>query len=189
MPRNMRILELTNFSKGICGVFARVKEESKRLSKNHEVMIFSSNFTKGSNEIAERNDEIYNVRIKRFPAKNLGGESFMFWDFEKDAIAFNPDVIICHSYRHPHTIKALKIKKKLNCKVFLVTHAPFDRERGFLQNFIVNLYDVIIGTRSLKKFDKVIAITKWEIPFLKSLKVNEEKIAYIPNGIPKEFFK
>lgn len=185
----MRILELTHFSKGICGVFTRVKEESKRLSKKHEVVIFSSNLTKGSNEIAEENDEVNGVKIKRFPAKKLGGESFMFWDFEKSALKFKPDVIICHSYRHPHTVKALKIKKKLNCKVFLVTHAPFDRERGFLQNLIVKLYDYIIGRRSLNKFDKVIAITKWEMGFLKKLKVNGKNIVYIPNGIPEEFFK
>ncbi len=78
----MKILELTNYSAGICGVWNRVKEEAARLSKkNHEVVVFSSNFTKGSDEIAKSKDKIGGVLIRRFPARKLGGESFMKWDF------------------------------------------------------------------------------------------------------------
>ena len=49
----MKILEVCPYSAGICGVFTRVLEESKRLSKlDFEVKIFSSNAVKGSNKIA-----------------------------------------------------------------------------------------------------------------------------------------
>jgi len=187
----MKILELCHFSKGICGVFTRVIEEASRLKKHgHNVVIFSSNITKGTNEIAKSEDEVLGVKIKRFPSRKLGGESFMKWDFEKEALKFKPDIIICHSYRHIHTTKALQIKKKINCKVFLVTHAPFDRNssRSLIQNIIVKFYDNHIGSKILKEFDKVIAITKWEIPFLIKLKLKENNIEYIPNGIPSKFF-
>ena len=190
----MKILELTNFTAGGCGVGARVLEESKRLSKNHNVIIFSSNHVKGSDEIAKREEIIGKIKIIRFPVVKLGGESFMFWlnkEAEKEALRFRPDVIIAHSYRHMHTTKALKLRNKVKSKIFLVTHAPFIEKnitRGFLSKLSVNLYDKLIAPSTLNKFDKIIAITKWEIPFLLKLGIKKEKIVYIPNGIPEEFF-
>ena len=194
----MKILELTNYSAGICGVWQRAKQESIELSKKgHEVRVFSSNFTKGSDEVAEPESSLGNIKIFRFPAKKLGGESFIEWNFETAALDFSPDVIIAHSYRHLHTTKALKIAKKLKqkgktCRVFLVTHAPFiekNSTRSFLSKIIVNLYDSLIARTYLNKFDKVIAITKWEYPFLEKIGCRKDKIVYIPNGIPEEFFK
>ncbi len=192
----MRILELTTFSAGICGVWARVKEESIGLSKlGHEVAIFSSNFTKGSKEIAKERDKIEKVAIRRFPARKLGGESFMSWNFENEALNFSPDVIIAHSYRQTHTLKALKIAEALKkrgkkCKVFLVTHAPFARSstRSILARMVVWGYDRFIAPRYINNFDKVITITQWEEPYLLDIELKKDKIAYIPNGIPEEFF-
>lgn len=188
----MKILELTNYSAGICGVWNRVKEEALRLSElGHEVKVFSSNLTKGVSGAASEYDSLSNVKIKRFPATKLGGESFMSWKFEKDALAFKPDAIIAHSYRHVHTTKALKIAKKINCKIFLVTHAPFERSttRSFKEKIAVALYDFFYGGKKLNQFDKILAITRWEIPYLEKLGVKDSKIIYIPNGIPEEFFK
>ncbi len=195
--KKIRILELTHFSSGICGVWERVKQESLELSKKHNVKIFSSNSIKGTDKIAKNEDSINGIEIKRFPFTKLGGESFMTWNFKKEALNFKPDIIIAHSYRQPHTTKALKIKKilqkkGLNCKVFLVTHAPFikgNSTRSFLGKFAVIFYDKFIGTRLINKFDKIIAITKWEIPYLLKLGIDKKKIEYVPNGIPKEFFE
>ncbi len=191
----MKILELTNFSAGICGVWQRVKQESELLSKiSNNILVVSSNATKGNNERAPEKESINGFNIIRKPYTKIGGESFMFWNFEKEALDFKPDIIIAHSYRHPHTTRAIKIAKKLNkhginTKVFLVTHAPFERERGVLKNLIVYLYDILIGRNTLNQFDKILTITKWEMPYLEKLGVKKEKIRYIPNGIPKEFFE
>jgi len=197
MKNYTKVLELTNFSLGACGVWQRVKQESELLSENHEVLIMSSNAIKDSNEIAPSEDKIKNIKIKRFPFKKLGGESFMKWNFEKAALKYSPDIIITHVYRHPHTKKALKLKKILKkqgkkCKVFLVTHAPFvpdNSTRSFFSKIIVTLYDKFIGPKIINKFNKVIAITHWELPYLKKLNLKDKKIIYIPNGIPDEFFK
>jgi len=188
----MKILELTNFSAGICGVWQRVKQESEMLSKNHEVLVLSSNIIKGTENIAPEKEIIGKIKISRFPAKKLGGESFMKWlgkDAEKIAIEFKLDAIFAHSYRHLHTLKALKLAQKTGAKCFLITHAPFERKRGIIQNSIVYLYDLLVGKRTINKFDRIIAITKWEIPYFKKLGISKEKIAYIPNGIPDEFFR
>ncbi|MEM2956109.1 MAG: glycosyltransferase family 4 protein [Candidatus Pacearchaeota archaeon] len=197
----MKILELTNFSSGICGVWTRAKQESIEFSKiGHEVLVISSNAIKGSNKIAKQYENLGKVKIMRFPYIKLGGESFMYWfrkEAEKAALKFSPDVIIAHNYRHLHTTKALEIKKTLErkgkrCRVFLVTHAPFvegNITRTKLQTFIVNFYDKFIGPLILNKFDRIIAISKWEIPYLIKCRAKKEKIIYIPNTIPDEFFK
>ena len=194
----MRILEICPFSAGICGVWIRAFEESRRLSKlGHEVRIFSSNFVKGKNEKAKKEEIIKGLSVKRFNAFKLGGESFMYWNFEKEALAYEPQVIIAHNYRHLHTTKAIKIAEKLrkegkSCKVYLVTHAPFvegNITRSFVSTLFVNLYDYFIGLRKINKFDKIFAISKWEVPYLLKLGAEKNKIKYIPNGIPAEFFE
>jgi glycosyltransferase involved in cell wall biosynthesis len=189
----MKILELTHYSAGICGVWQRVKQESELLiKKGHVVKVFSSNIVKGANEIAPKVDEWGGLEIRRFPAKKLGGESFMKWDFEKEFIKFKPDVVIAHGFRQLHTTKALKLAKKIGAKVFLVTHAPFvdkNTSRSLVAEIVVSFYDKFIAPRTINKFDKVIYITKWEMPYLLNLGLEKEKIVYVPNGIPEEFFK
>lgn len=187
-----KILEICNYSSDNCGVFARVKQESLLLSKEgYEVRIFSSDFNKGNGIRLPLSANMENISIQRFKAKKLGGESFITFNFKKEALNYNPDVIIVHSYRHLHTTKALKVAKKIGCKIFLVTHAPFQRgveTRGLFANFSVKFYDKFIGPRKLRKFTKVIAITNWEIPYLNELGVSSDRITIIPNGIPSEFF-
>ena len=70
----MKILELTDFSTGGCGVWHRVKQESELLSREHKVLIFSSNAVRDSNEIVAPEDKVGQVRIRRFPFKNPAGK-------------------------------------------------------------------------------------------------------------------
>lgn len=190
----MKILELTNYTAGGCGVGARALMEAELLSKKgHEVKVFSSNLTKGTDRLAPPVEKRGDFTIHRFPAKKLGGESFLKWHFYTEAEKFHPDIIIAHAYRHNHTLEGLKLAKKIGAKIFLVTHAPFiegNTTRSFLAKLAVKYYDSLLGpSRKLNQFDKVIAIAQWEIPYLRNLRVRQDKIAYIPNGIPDSFFK
>lgn len=182
--KNLKILEICPYSAGGCGVWQRVKQESLELSKlDYEVKIFSSNIEKGTNKIISSEDKFENIKIQRFPSTKLGGESFMFWNFEKSALNFKPDIIICHVYRHLHTLISLKVAKKIRknkkCKLILVTHAPFVEKnytRSFFSKLSVNIYDFFIGPITINKFDNVIAITKWELPYLKKIKLKKRKL-------------
>lgn len=189
--KKIKILELTNFSAGGCGVFARVKQEASLLKKEgFEVKIFSSNLEKGTNKIMPEKDTFEGVKIKRFPATRLGGESFMKWNPEEEAIKYHPDIIIAHGYRQYPTLSSLRIAKRINAKVFLVTHAPFDRDssRSLASRIAVWLFDKFIAKRLLRKYNKIISITNWERPFLAKLGINKSKIVYLPNGITSNFF-
>ncbi len=187
----MRILELTNYTSGSCGVGNRVIRESQMLSQRGNIVgIFSSNFIKGKSALCAESETLGNVKIRRFPAKQLGGESFLNWSFEKEAMAFKPDILISHAYRHLHTLKALKIASKLKVPCILVTHAPFERKksRTIMQNIIVGAYDYFIGRRSINKFNKVLIIAPWEMSHILKLGANKKNIIYSPNGVKEEFF-
>ncbi|MBT3394985.1 glycosyltransferase family 4 protein [archaeon] len=186
MKSKKKILILVPFSAGICGVWQRAKIEAIEFKKRgHDVKIFSSNATKGSKEKANKKELYQGIEIKRFPYIKLGGESYFNWNFEKDATQFNPDIIIAHNYRQIHTEKALKIAKKIKAKCYLVTHAPFIKNRPLIPRIVVAIKDLI---NPLNKFDKVITISKWEIPTLLRLGCKRENIAHIPNAIPSRFF-
>lgn len=188
----MKILEITAFSAGICGLWTRVSQESELLSKNHNLTIFSSNIYRGGkNKTTKPFEKINKLKIRRFPPFFSFGQNTFFWNFYHEAIKLKPDVIITHAYRQYYATLALKIARKLKIPCFLVTHAPFlDKNlRSPKLNLVVYLYDNFIGKKILNKYTKIITITKWEIPHLLKLGVKKHKIVYIPNGVDQEFFK
>ena len=136
MSKNkLKILEICPYSAGGCGVWARARQESLEFKKlGYEIRVFSSNIEKGTNKIVPYEEHLNGIKINRFPAKRLGGESFMFWlnnEAIEKALEYAPDVIICHTYRHLHTTKALKIRDSLikqgkKCKIFLVQSVRLD---------------------------------------------------------------
>lgn len=191
--RKLKILEVTTYTAGGCGVGARVLHEAELLAqRGHDVAIFSTDHVKGApREKALAEEHRGRVVIKRFPATKLGGESFTSWNFEAAALAFKPEVIIVHAYRHLHTMQALRIARHLNVPCLLVTHAPFNtgqESRSLLAKAAIAFYDAFTGRQKLRRFTKVIAITHWELPFLKKLGVPSSNIVYLPNGIPSLFF-
>ena len=121
----MKILQICNFSAGVSGVWTRALEDAREfIKKGHKVYVFSTN-KQENEEIAAPNHEIKEgIEITRFPIKRRIGYALWF-DFEKEALQLNPDIIICHGLRKPYLGPALKIAKEINAKCFLITHAPF----------------------------------------------------------------
>jgi len=194
--KKLKILEVTSFSAGFCGIWFRVGKEAELLAeKGHEVYVFSSNIKRGSGKIetASEHDTIEQgkVKIKRFKTFGSLGQNSFFWNYKKEALNLKPDIILCHAYRQYYSTLALKISKKLEIPCILVTHAPFleKKLRNWKLNLAVWLYDNFIGKRIINDYSKIFTITKWEIPYLLKLGAEREKIIYVPNGIPEEFFK
>jgi len=186
----MKILEICPYSAGICGVWQRVRQESEEFIKlGHNVMIFSSNIIKGTNKYAEVQQRINSITIKRFNTKSFKfSENVHNFSFKKELLEFNPDIVITHLL-HPHSFKALKVCKKNDIPCYLVTHAPFNIKRKFPLNLATYFYNLFKIKSKIDGFTKIITITKWELPYLEKIGVKKEKIIYIPNGIPKDYFK
>jgi glycosyltransferase involved in cell wall biosynthesis len=189
MNNKLKIAEICPFSAGVCGVWSRVLSESLEFKKlGFDVNVFSSNLEKGSNQVAACEEETFGIKIARFESKSSKiSNNVNIFDFETSLVKYNPDVIITHLL-HPHSFKALEIARRLNKEIILVTHAPFNVKRKFPLNLATWFFNNFVIRSKLRKFSKIVAITKWEIPYLERLGLKKEKIYYIPNGLPKEFF-
>lgn len=189
MVNKLKILEICPFSSGIDGVWSRVKQESLEFIKQgYEVTVFSSDVVKGKDEKAKSEEIVQGIKIKRFPSKSsLFSENVKKFNFNKKLEQLNPDIIITHTL-HPHSFKALRKARKLKIPCYLVPHAPFNVKRKFPLNLLTWAYNLINVKSKIKKFTKIINITEWELPYLEKLGVEKNKIIYIPNGIPDEFF-
>ena len=186
----MKILEIVNFSAGISGVWTRALEDAKAFKDiGHEVYVYSSNETENGEIVDDTEEILEGINIKRFPIKKRKGYALWF-NFKKEALKLNPDIIIAHGLRKPYLNKVVKLKKLLGCKIFLITHAPFiDKEsRSKKLNLIIWFYDKFLGKRIMNSFDKVITICRWEEETLLNLGCDKERIIYIPNSLPDEFF-
>jgi hypothetical protein len=73
--KKLRILELTEFSAGICGIWNRVLSESREFLKlGHsveEVMVFSSNIEKGAEKSVKCEDDIGGSGYTDFQQKQI----------------------------------------------------------------------------------------------------------------------
>ncbi len=175
----------------ICGVWNRVYNLGRLLAeKGHSVHVFSTNLVKGANKKSSDFEIFHNIKIHRSSPKLSLGENINFWN-PSSLKKLNPDIIIAEVYRHPHTLRALKIAKELGKPCFLVTHAPFVEPelRTKFGNLVVKFYDKFYGKKTINKFDKIIAITKWELPYLEQIGIRKNKLVYLPNGLSDEFFK
>lgn len=171
-----------------CGVWSRVYSDALALKdQGYDVSIFSSNVIKGTQNRSAEFEELNGLKIYRFNVIfSLGGNS-MFWNFSSKLRELNPDIIHTHGYRHPHSLFSALWGKFNKKKLFLTTHAPFekDKNRSFLLKVFDVLYDTFIGRWELKLYTKIIRISNWEQPYLIKLGVKESVL--IPNGI-KDIF-
>jgi glycosyltransferase involved in cell wall biosynthesis len=175
----------------ICGVWNRVFNLSLNLIKQgHEVHVFSTNIIKGTNECSKPVENFKGIKIHRFKPFLSFGENVKFWNFSQELKNLKPDLIISEVYRHPHNFFALRVARQLKKPSILETHAPFVEKqlRSPFGNLIVNLYDALFGRYSLNHFDKIVNITKWEVPYLTSLGADKKKLFYIPNSLSVDYF-
>ena len=185
----MRIAFFTEYSwPNIDGVWNRVYNESIYLKKRHKIFVFSSNLLKPSSVL--KPEETYQgISLFRFPVRRIT-ENASFWP-AKQVIEklekIKPDIIVCNN-RHPEVKIAMSYAQEKRIPCLLITHAPF-LEKGIRNpflNLLVKMYD---KTLDYNRFDKILAITRWEIPYLLKLGVKKDKIVYMPNPIPDAFFK
>lgn len=177
------------------GVWTRIENLACELiKKGHEVHTFSSNLRAGTSEKLKSYEQHKGIHIHRYPVRRKISKNASFWTSGKmilDLHKLKPDIIDCNTYRHPESNFIMKLNRKLKAKIFLTTHAPF-LEKGIRPKKLSIaswLYDKLYAKKIFKSFNKIIAITKWEIPCLTKLGLKKEKLVYLPNPIPNEFFE
>jgi len=168
-----------------------VEELAKRqLREGSEVHIFTSDWDKEKR--IKRKDEvidgIYVHRCKHyFKVANFAS----FWPsvFSK-LIKGNFDIIHSHLFAHPHFLFSALAAKLEGIPHVHTTHCPWsDAHRSVPGKIGLTLSYNIFSRIALKIISKVIAITPWEIEFIKKYGASVDKISVIPNGMDRSFFR
>jgi len=179
------------YAPAICGVKQVVQELSERYVKEgHEVHVFTSDWDK--EERIDKKEEILNgVHIHRcfhwFRVVNfINFWPSVFWKlWEQDF-----DVVHTHLSFHPHSFLAALICKLKKIPHVHTTHCPWTEEnRNFLGKIIKSISKFTYVKWLYQMSDKIIAITPWEIQFIKEFGGDEKKIITLPNGMDNLFFK
>ncbi|MFH0805945.1 MAG: glycosyltransferase family 4 protein [Patescibacteria group bacterium] len=172
----------------IGGVEKVVEELAKRQIKNgDDVHVYTSDWDKNS-RIELKEEVVNNVHIHRcfhwFKISKFGSfwPSVFFKLLKEDF-----DIVHVHVSGHAHIFFASLYAKLKHIGLVHTTHCPWtDNYRPLYAKILLFFSYNIFGRISFKWTDKIIAITPWEIQFIK--KYGGENIIVIPNGVDNVFF-
>jgi len=169
----------------IGGVETHVYELSKRLVKDFEVEIITTDPTRKLPKIEEIDDIIVR-RFKSFAPSNayhISPDMYIF--LKKHSYKYN--IIHTHSY---HALPALFASlAKDNKNKFIFTPHYHGRGHTFIRNILHKPYK-ILGRKIFDKSDAIICVSKFEKNLvLKDFRVNPSKVYVIPNGINFDEFR
>ncbi len=183
----MKIIQVTPFFYPVIGgVETHVFEISKRLSKKHEVTVFTSDVDREGKRLPTY-QKIGKVLVKRFKTILRLSEFVTYFPGIFNEIKnLDSDVIHVHAFRHPHNFLPLFYRRK-----YVITlHFPVYPSSSIKRRMLTFLFDNLVGKKLLKKYEKIIALTKGEkIWILKRFKIRKSKVEIIPNGISKHYLK
>jgi glycosyltransferase involved in cell wall biosynthesis len=187
----MKIAHITMFYEpAICGVKQVVRELAERQVKDgHDVHIFCCNSDKEKRlKVCDAN--INGVKVHYLPYWfKLSRFTFiwpsLYWKFPKDKF----DIIHSHVSGHLYVYIAGLLARKNGIPHIHTTHCPWTDAFRPLPARIALFFSYNFFNRgAFKRIDKVVAITPWEISFIKRW-APESKISVIPNGMADVMFE
>lgn len=174
----------------ISGVGQVVEELAKRQVKaGHEVHVYAPDWDK-SKRIRKKEEKIDGIHIHRCT------HILKIANFETIWPALLPklvkekfDIVHSHVFGHLHFVLSALASKISGAKHIHTTHCPWtDANRSIPGRIGVFLSYNIFSRIALKLTDKVIAITPWELEFIKKYTSDKKKIIVLPNGMSELFF-
>ncbi len=188
----MKIAHISTFyTPAIGGVKQVVEELSERqVKQGHEVHIYSSDWDKNQ-KIKIKEETIRGVKIHRCKHLFRLANFAVIWpSLLPRLLEKNLDIIHSHGFGHLHFILAALAAKIKKIPHIHTTHCPWTSEFRSLPGRIGILISYNIFSRlALKYTTKVIAITPWELGFIKKFGGKENQIIVIPNGTDKILFQ
>ncbi|MBU0976231.1 MAG: glycosyltransferase family 4 protein [Patescibacteria group bacterium] len=188
-----KIIQVTTFFHPVHGgVEQQVLELSEELIKQgHNVEVICSDSTRSKERISKKAEEYKGIKITR--CKTWFGTSQFYKFFPAlfiELMKRDFDVIHVHGFRKFEVYFSLLAAKLKRRKVVVTTHNPFvtTTRNKFLQLW-VNIHDITFGKLFSRFIDKIICLTRQEIPYIEKFGVNQEKISVIPNGVSKDISK
>lgn len=174
----------------IGGVGQVIRELAERqVNEGHEVHVYVPDWDK-KRRLKKKEEMIDGVHVHRcrywFRAANfMTFWPSLFWKLMKNDF----DIIHSHLFAHPHFVISAIVAKIKKIPHIHTTHCPWsDAPRSLVGNTGILISYNLFSMLSLKKVDKIIAITPWENKFIKRYGGKEEQIINLPNGMSNDFF-
>lgn len=189
----MKIAQITPFFYPVIGgLETHVLNLSTYLIKRgHKVTVFTSD--KSRRGVIPRKEECINgITVKRFPIWVDVSEFAKVWPgFVGELLNGKFDVIHAHNYRHFHCDLSALASKLSQTACVMTTHAPYfyEKIRPRTYQLLAKIYDYTAGKVTLNFYDRIIALTDAEFPWLLKHGTKIEKIRVIPNGITSDVLK
>ena len=192
MPILMKIAHVcSEYNPAISGVGQVVEELAKRqVAQGYEVCVYTPDWDK-KQRLKEREEVIDGVYIHRcFHIARIANFATIFPSVFPLLIKGKFDIIHSHVFGHLHFVLAALAAKLSGAKHVHTTHCPWtDSYRSSLGKLCTAVSYNIFSRFALQFTDKIIAITPWELEFIKKYGSKESQIINIPNGMSEQFFQ
>jgi glycosyltransferase involved in cell wall biosynthesis len=188
----MKIAHVTAFYKPAIGGVKQVVEElaKRQIKEGHEVHVYTSDTDK-YNTIKIKEEIIDGIHVHRCKNWFTIANFATFWpSILPRLLKQNFDIVHSHVFGHLYFILssiATKIKKIPHIHT---THCPWTNAHRSLAGRIALFFSYNFFSRlAIKATNKIIAITPWEINFIKKYGGKKDQIKVLPNGMDELFFK
>lgn len=179
------------YAPAIGGVKQVVEELAERyIKEGHEVHVFTSDWDK-EKRIKKKEEIINGVKVHRcWHIFRVANFATVWPSLLPKLLKEDFDIIHSHLFAHAHFILASIAAKITNIPHIHTTHCPWsDAHRSFIGKIYMFVSYNIFSRIALKFANKIIAITPWEINFIKKYGGRDNQIEVIPNGMDMLFFK
>lgn len=180
----------SEYRPAISGVGQVVEELAKRQVKDgHEVHVYAPDWDKKS-RITKKEEIVDGIHIHRcYHIAKIANFATIWLSVFPKLLKGKFDIIHSHVFGHVHFILSALAAKISGAKHIHTTHCPWtDANRSSMGNLGILISYNLFSRLALRFTDKIIAITPWELDFIKKYTSNEEKIVNLPNGMDNLFF-
>jgi len=188
----MKIAHVCQFYTPAIGGVKQVVEElaERQVKQGHEVHVYTSDWDK-QKRIRKKEEVINGVYVHRcFNIARVANFGVIWPSVFPKLVRNRFDIIHSHVFGHVHYVLAALAAKLTKAKHIHTTHCPWsDAYRSPVGRIGLFISYNIFSRLAAKLTDKFIAITPWEIEFIKKYGGREDKIIVIPNGMDKRIFK
>jgi glycosyltransferase involved in cell wall biosynthesis len=175
----------SHYYPSIGGVEKVIQELAERQARDgHEVHVYTSDWDKNK-RIKKKEEKINGVYVHRCRhIARISTFSVIFPSLFFRLLKENFDIIHTHVFGHLHFFISSLIARIKKIPHIHTTHCPWtDSYRTIIGRMGILISYNLFSRFGLKITDKVIAITPWEVDFIKKYGAKKEKIVILPNGM------
>jgi glycosyltransferase involved in cell wall biosynthesis len=192
----MRIVQVTEWFPDYAA--RATLELSKRLSSlGHEVWIVSSDFDQtGLNRYRQGDTFVEGLRVRRLPSKptRILGTQYVFYSPKSIENAhdfirrLNPDILCIQSYWGMLGLACLLSPSLRRIPKTVTIHGIISGYKGIGLRFVAALLNCFSQCITSIAAQRILSVSRLDIPRIESWGVDRDKIEYVPNGVDSTKF-